>query len=262
MADRIEFDYARLGPPEGARVVVAGGCGGIGSAIVRGCIDTNLDVTVIDLPATAEANPPPNEVKFVPFDAYDEESVNTAFARISGDGDSIDALANLVGSGDPPSPLVETETDSFDSVISRNLRSAFLIAKAAMPLLRKSGHGALVNTASGAAYRGLPGVGSYTAAKAGLIGMTKTLAVENAPEVRANVIAPGGVTNKVKVTKGKEGEAVGPNGLAVGHILKTIPLGRFADPEDLVGPMLFLMGPMSGYMTGQVLHLSGGMLTP
>ena len=259
MGEKRDFDWARLGPPSGARVVVAGGCGGIGSAIVRGCIVTKLDVTVIDLPATAEANPPPNEVKFVPFDAYDEASVKAAFARISEDGESIDALANLVGSGDPPSPLAETATDSFDSVISRNLRSAFLMAKSAMPLLKKSGHGAIVNTASGAAYRGLPGVGSYSAAKAGLIGLTKTLAVENAPEVRANVIAPGGVTNKVKVT---DKEAIGPAGLPVGHILKTIPMGRFADPEDIVGPMLFLMGPMSGYMTGQVLHLSGGMLTP
>ena len=262
MGDKRDFDWARLGPPQGARVVVAGGCGGIGSAIVRGCIETNLDVTIIDLPATAAANPPPNEVTFVPFDAYDEGSVNAAFARIAEDSDSIDALANLVGSGDPPSPLAETETASFDSVISRNLRSAFLMAKAAMPLLKKSGHGAIVNTASGAAYRGLPGVGSYTAAKAGLIGMTKALAVENAPEVRANVIAPGGVTNKVKVTRGKEDEAIGPSGLPVGHILKTIPMGRFADPEDIVGPTLFLMGPMSGYMTGQVLQLSGGMLTP
>ncbi len=262
MAAPTSYNYARLGPPEGARVVVAGGCGGIGSAVVKGCLETNLDVTVVDLQSTADANPPPNRVKFVPFDAYDEDSVNEAFAQIGRDGDSIDALINLVGSGDPPSPLAETATESFDSVISRNLRSAFLMAKASMPLLKKSGAGAIVNTASGAAYRGLPGVGSYTAAKAGLIGMTKTIAVENAPDVRANVIAPGGVTNKVKMTKGKDGEWIGPSGLDVGPILKTIPLGRFADPEDLVGPFLFLAGPMSGYMTGQVLQLSGGMLTP
>ena len=58
MGSPIEFDFARLGPPEGARVVVAGGCGGIGSAVVRGCLDTDLDVTVIDLPATAQATVP------------------------------------------------------------------------------------------------------------------------------------------------------------------------------------------------------------
>ena len=243
------YDYSRLGPPEGARVVV-----------VRGCLETNLNVIIVDLAATEAANPAPKGTTFIAMDAYHEDSVRAAFKKIEHAGPTLDALINLIGSGNKPAPLAELETESWDDVISRNLRSAFLMSKAAMPLLKASGAGAIVHTASGAAYRGIPGVGSYTAAKAGLIGMTKTFAVENAPEVRANVIAPGGVTNKVKVAE--DGTATGPQGLDVSHILKTIPLGRFADPEDLVAPFLFLAGPASGYMTGQVLQLSGGMLTP
>jgi NAD(P)-dependent dehydrogenase (short-subunit alcohol dehydrogenase family) len=261
MSETRAYDYGRLGPPEGARVVIGGGCGGIGSAVVKGCLETNLDVTIVDLAETEAQNPAPAGAKFIAMDAYREESVRAAFGEIESAGPALDALINLIGSGNKPAPLALLETESWDDVISRNLRSAFLISKAAMPLLKASGAGAIVHTASGAAYRGIPGVGSYTAAKAGLIGMTKTFAVENAPEVRANVIAPGGVTNKVKVDP-KTGKATGPQGLDVGYTLKTIPLGRFADPEDLVAPFLFLAGPSSGYMTGQVLQLSGGMLTP
>ena len=171
------FDFKRLGPPEGARVIVCGGCGGIGSAIVKACVETNLNVTVVDMPVTRDANPPPDGVGFIPFDAHDADSVKTAFEEYGRSEEALDAVINLVGGGDGPTALAELETARFDEVVSRNLRSAFLICQAAMPLLKASGAGAIVNTASGAAYRGLPGVGSYTAAKAGLIGMTKTFAV-------------------------------------------------------------------------------------
>ncbi len=257
------FDFARLGPPVGARVAVAGGCGGIGSAIVKGCVETDLDVTVLDLAATQEKNPVPDGVKFIPLDAHDEASIEAAFLELGKQGDHLDALINLIGGGDgASSKLVDLLVERLDRVLSLNLRSAFLMCRAAMSLLKASGAGAIVNTASAAAYRGLPNVGAYTAAKAGLIGITKTFATENAPVVRANVIAPGGVTNKVTVISKEDGNAIGPGNLQVGQVLKQIPLGRFADVEDMVGPALFLAGPMSEYMTGQVLHLSGGLLTP
>ncbi len=254
------YDYARLGPPEGAKVVVAGGCGGIGSAIVAGCIATNVETFVLDMQATYDANPCPDNVTFVPIDAHEEDSVKDAIAKIAAKtGGTLDAMINLVGAGNGPAPLTELEAWSWDEVISRNLRSAFLLCKHIMPLLHASGDGAIVNTASGVAYRGVKGVGSYAAAKGGLISMTKTLAVENAPTVRCNVISPGGVTNKVKII---DGEVIGPHGLRTGVTTATIPLGRFADPEDIVPAALFLAGPASAYMTAQVLQLSGGLVQP
>jgi NAD(P)-dependent dehydrogenase (short-subunit alcohol dehydrogenase family) len=254
------YDYARLGPPPGAKVVVAGGCGGIGSAIVEGCVATGLETYVLDMQATYDAKPCPDGVTFVPMDAHEDESVQQAVGDlVAKTGGVLDAVINLVGAGNGPAPITELETWSWDEVISRNLRSAFLICKYTMPLLHKSGDGAVVNTASGVAYRGVKGVGSYAAAKGGLISMTKTLAVENAPTVRCNVIAPGGVTNKVKII---DGEVIGPMGLKTGVTTATIPLGRFADPEDIVPAALFLAGPSSAYMTAQVLQLSGGLVQP
>lgn len=247
------FDFTRLGPPEGAWVAVCGGCGGIGAAMVRGCLDTKLNVIVLDLAAAQAARPVPNGVHFIPFDTRSEQSVQDAFAAVAKITPKLDALINLVGAGNGPSPITQTTLQSFDEDQSRNLRSAFLISKHAMALLAASGAGSLIHTASGVAQRALPGTGVYAAAKAGVIALAKHLALENGPTVRVNVISPGGVTNRVQ--NPKPGEPVPPH-------VAAMPLKRFADPEDLVGPTLFLAGPMSGYLTGQTLHLSGGAITP
>ena len=252
MTDR-GFDFTRLGPPEGAWVAVSGGCGGIGVAMVRGCLATKLNVIVLDLAAAQVARPVPKGVHFVPFDTRGEESVRAAFAAVAKITPKLDALINLVGAGNAPTALTETTVESFDEDHSRNLRSAFLISKHAMALLRASGAGSLIHTSSGVAVRALPATGAYGAAKAGVIALAKHLALENGPIVRVNVIAPGGVTNRVQMPK--PGEPLPPH-------VAAMPLKRFADPEDLVGPALFLAGPMSGYLTGQTLHLSGGAITP
>lgn len=247
------FDFTRLGPPEGAWVAVCGGCGGIGAAMVRGCVATKLNVVVLDLAAAQAAKPVPADVHFVPFDTRSEDSVRDAFAAVARITPKLDALINLVGSGNAPSPITETTVESFDEDQSRNLRSAFLISKHAMALLKASGAGSLIHTASGVAQRALPSTGAYAAAKAGVIALAKHLALENGPTVRVNVISPGGVTNRV--ANPKPGEPIPPH-------VAAMPLQRFADVEDLVGPALFLAGPMSGYLTGQTLHLSGGAITP
>ncbi|MSO64846.1 MAG: SDR family oxidoreductase [Alphaproteobacteria bacterium] len=259
MSEPRHYDFSRLGPPKGARVVVSGGCGGIGRAIVRACVETDLDVAVLDLQRTHDQSPVPKGVRFIPFDAHDEDSVQAAFAALAQHRPAIDAVMNLVGAGNAPGPLTTKDVKHFDEDISRNLRSAFLISKHAMPLLKASGVGSLVHTASGVAYRPLKNVGAYAAAKGGLVSLSKTLAIENAPDVRVNVVAPGGVSNKVKVSAAG---AIGPGGLDVSAVTRMIPLGRVAEPEDLVGAFLFLAGPMSRQMTGQVLHVNGGAVMP
>lgn len=247
------FDYTRLGPPEGAWIAVCGGCGGIGRAMVQGCLATRLNTIVLDLPMAQGRHPVPAGAHFIPFDTRSEDSVQAAFTAVAALTPRLDALINLVGAGNEPSPLTETTLQSFDEDHGRNLRSAFLISKHAMALLRASGAGSLIHTASGVAQRALPGTGAYAAAKAGVIALAKHLALENGPMVRVNVLSPGGVTNRVQMPKA--GEPLPPH-------IAAMPLKRFADPEDLVGPALFLAGPMAGYLTGQTLHLSGGAITP
>lgn len=250
MAATRSIDFKRLGPPPGARVVICGGCGGIGQAVARAAVSVELETFVLDLPHTAPQCPP--GARFIRCDANDEASVRAAFAPL---GPRLDAVVNLIGSGESPTPAIDMDLDRFDRVMNRNLRTAFLISKYAMPLLKASGAGSLIHTATGAAFRPMPGTADYTAAKGGLVAFARLLAAENGPDVRVNLISPGGVTNRVQVTDGK---AVDSGGLDVSAILKALPLKRFADPDDLVGPILFLAGPASSYITGQTLHANGG----
>ena len=150
--------------------------------------------------------------------------------------------------------IIPNSSKTEDEIIEFNNEASFQF-----PFI--SENGSIIHTSSGVAARGVKGVGSYSASKGGLVSLSKTIAVENGPTVRCNVIAPGGVTNKVKINQSGDG-AKGPFGLDVGKNLLQMPMGRFADPEDLVGAYLFLSGPASNYITGQVIHISGGLVTP
>jgi 3-oxoacyl-[acyl-carrier protein] reductase len=126
----------------------------------------------------------PMGVDFHAIDAFDPASVDAAFAAVG----SFDVLVMLVGFNHALVPTEERSIDSWDEVIAGNLRAAFLICRAAVPRLRDGG--AIVNMASGLATRVMAGYGPYSASKAGVIALTKALAVENAPRLRANAISP------------------------------------------------------------------------
>ena len=127
-------------------------------------------------------------------------------------------------------------------------------------MLRANGGGTIVHTASGLANNVRPGFGAYGAAKAGVIALTKALARENGPTIRANCIAPGAVDTEF--LKGGTGRPQHDHRMDWATYVKQIPLGRLAEPLDVVGPILFLAGPASRYMSGQTLWINGGALTP
>jgi NAD(P)-dependent dehydrogenase (short-subunit alcohol dehydrogenase family) len=106
----------------------------------------------------------------------------------------------------------------------------------------------------------MPGFGPYSASKAALIALTKAVAVENAPAIRANAVAPAAVDTDFLV--GGTGRERTDSHLDRESYMKLIPLRRLGLPADVVGPILFLLGPASGYMTGQTLYINGGALTP
>jgi 3-oxoacyl-[acyl-carrier protein] reductase len=238
------------------RVVVAGGCGGIGRAVVAGLLHQGAEVAVLDLPRSIERNPVPQGARAIAIDATSEASVQEAFQSL----DALDGFVNLVGFTPPLQPLEKMSAETWDEAVAGNLRAAFLLAKAALPLLRKSGAGALVNVSSGLALRAAAGYGPYAACKAGMISLTKTIAVEHAPAVRANAVAPAAVDTEF--LRGGTGRDSRANHIDFDAYVKMIPLGRIAVAEDIVGPVLFLLSPASAYMTGQVLYVNGGMLTP
>jgi 3-oxoacyl-[acyl-carrier protein] reductase len=254
----------RLGPPSGSRIALVGGCGGIGREVTAACVAAGLKVAVLDLPRSLERRPPPEGVLVLPLDATDERMVDGAFGQLDAAFGGLDALVNLAGFANRPVPFDALSTDEWDETVAGNLRSVYLTCRAAAPLLRRGDMPAIVNIASGLAVRLLPGHAPYGAAKAGVVAFTKALAVELAPAIRANAVAPGAVdTDFLKGGTGRDPDPPGaPSRLAREAYVRAVPLGRLAVPEDIVGPILFLAGPASRFMTGQVLHVNGGGLTP
>jgi 3-oxoacyl-[acyl-carrier protein] reductase len=257
-------DLMRLAPLRGSRIAIAGGCGGIGRALVDACLLNDLRVCVLDLQASFEQTVLPSTVTFLPFDATDEAQVDEVFRQLENMWHGLDVLVNLIGFTDEKKPVDAISPAAWDELISGNLRSAFLILCSALPVIRKAGGGSIVNTASGLAAWIRPGYGPYASAKAGLIAMTKTIAVENAPGIRANVVAPGAVDTAF--LRGGTGRASknnhAPARVDFAAYSKAIPLGRIALPDDVVGPILFLASEAACYITGQVLWVNGGSYMP
>jgi 3-oxoacyl-[acyl-carrier protein] reductase len=259
------IDFTRLSSPRGARVAVVGGAGEIGRAVVKGCLANAHRVAVLDLARSLDRHPPEHGVLAIPFDATAEPSAASAFAELGRHWPAIDALVFVVGfTITPPARLDAVSLAQWDDVIGGNLRSAFIVARAALPLLLEAEHPAIVNVASGLALNVLPGFGPYAAAKAGLIALTKGLAVELGPRVRANAVAPSAVETAFmrggtgrSAENPEDGQWFDPS-----RFLDGIPLKRMALVDDVVGPILFLIGPASRFVTGQTIHINGGRLTP
>jgi 3-oxoacyl-[acyl-carrier protein] reductase len=258
-------DWTRLTAPAGSRVVVAGGSGEIGRAIVAACVANDHRVAVLDLPSSLERHPPPQGVVRIGFDATQPNSVDAAFAVLAQQWPALDALVFVVGfTITPPARLDQVSVQQWDDVIAGNLRSGFLAARAALPLLSKSAAPCIVNVSSGLAISVLPGFGPYAAAKAGLIALTKALAVELGPRVRANAVAPSAI--KTAFMMGGTGRSAEDPAAATwfdpAPYVQAFPLRRMAEVSDIVGPVLFLLGPAARFITGQTLHINGGRFMP
>jgi len=246
----------RLAPAPGARIAVTGGAGGIGRALVAALAEGGCAVTVLDLPASLAAHPVPEGVRAMPLDATDEAAVTEAFAGLG----PLDGFVALAGFAGPRLPVAGTPAALWAEVAEGNLRATFLCARAALPLLRAGTSPAMVLMSSGLAAKPAPGYAPYAAAKAGVLALARTLAAENAPWLRVNAVAPSAV--ETAFLEGGTGREASPARLDREAYARGVPLGRLAVPEDLVGPLLFLLGPASAYVTGQTLHVNGGLLMP
>jgi 3-oxoacyl-[acyl-carrier protein] reductase len=254
-----DFDPARLGPVPGSRVAVVGGCGGMGRVLVRALLDTGVLVAVLDLPTSLTQNPPPSEALAFAMDGSDAASVEAAFAALAACWPHLDGFVNLAGFFKGFLPISELPVEVFDETIAGNLRCHFLCARAALPLLHKSGKGSLVSVASTMAVDVVKNYTHYGMAKAGIVGMVKGLARENAPRVRVNAVAPG-LTNTAFLTGGTGREKIF-NGIPEEVYAKRVPMKRMAQPQDMAGPILFLLGAASAFVNGEMLIVDGGVVT-
>jgi len=237
-------------------LAILGGAGGIGRALTLRAKAEGWNVTVMDLQASLSAHPVPDGVSSVDIDVTDPSSVSAAFSTL----EPLDGFVNLAGFMSPHQTLANTPLEEFDEVMTGNLRGAFLAAQAALPLLQQAS-GAMVNVASGLGAHARPGFGPYAAAKAGMISLTKTLALEAAPHVRVNAVGPSAVdTAFLHGGEGRDTNDTVPVDLKA--MAAATPLGRIATPDDVVGPILFLLGKDASFMTGQILWINGGGYMP
>lgn len=239
-------------------IAVLGGAGGIGRAVVAALVEAGNDVVVLDLAGSLERHKPICDA--IAIDILSEQAIATAVATLKATRPSLAGFVNLAGYNSKLQSLADTDAAYFDDIIAGNLRGAFLSTKAIMPLMADGG--SIVMVASGLARFIRPNYGSYAAAKAGVIALANTLALEHAPRVRVNTVAPGLVdTAFLRGGTGRSDEG-GESVVNFAPYLNAIPLKRLADPADIVGPVKFLLGDDSAYMTGQVLWVNGGAYMP
>jgi NAD(P)-dependent dehydrogenase (short-subunit alcohol dehydrogenase family) len=185
-------------------------------------------------------------------DVLDEAAVEAAVgAAVEGTG-RLDVVVNVAGGQGFTAPVADTRTEGWDKVLGLNLRSVFLGCKAAMAHLPPGG--SIVNVASIAGFTASPGLAAYGAAKAAVISLTRTLAVEAAPQgVRVNCLAPGWVRTELTRRMWSDPETSRA-------LVAQVPLGRWADVEELAGPLLLLASDAGSYITGATLVVDGGLL--
>jgi acetoacetyl-CoA reductase/3-oxoacyl-[acyl-carrier protein] reductase len=233
---------------DGRVALVAGGAGGIGSAIVRALLQAGAGVVAADLPGRAA----PQGAASAPCDLRAPEEIRRLVARVEADHGRLDVLVHCAGIT-RDAVLWKMDDAAWSGVMRVNLDSAFHLLKAAVPLLRRTGGGSVVLIASINGERGKFGQANYAASKAGLIALGKTAAAELGRfGIRVNAVAPGWIDTPMTASLPPEAR-----GRAEGESL----LGHLGNPEDVAGVVLFLSTPLSRHVTGQVIRVDGGQLT-
>ncbi|MEA2639474.1 MAG: 2-hydroxycyclohexanecarboxyl-CoA dehydrogenase [Chloroflexota bacterium] len=241
--------------------VVNGGAGGIGQEVVLALARDGFHVVILDVSETAcqEAVARLAQAggtgEYRVLDLTRKPLVAEAFAGIRAAHGRIDALVNLAGGTLHQHPIQEFPLAEWQRVIDVNLKATFLCCQAVIPGMKARGMGAIVNTASNYGVTGGARRTAYAASKAAIMAFSKSLALELAPHgIRVNTIAPGR-TATARVMGNYDPEEWEAKG-------SEIPMGRAAEPAEIADGVAFLVSDASGYMTGQTLHVNGGMVLP
>ncbi|MDF3311072.1 SDR family NAD(P)-dependent oxidoreductase [Rhodococcus sp. T2V] len=227
--------------------VVSGGAGGIGQGIVQALRAADWDVAVLDLQHSSHAS------MSVKCDVTDAEAVKEAVQEVEG---ALGPPTRLVCAAGIVSeiPLTDLPESEWKRVIDVSLTSAFLLSRSILPGMIEAGGGSIVTLSSGWGRKGYPLGAHYAAAKSGVEALTKSIALEYATRgIRCNSVAPGPVRTAMVENNADFDEATKS---------KIIPMGRIGEVRDVVAPIMFLLGDGAAYITGQVLHVNGGMLMP
>jgi len=247
------FDFA------GRVAVVTGGTRGVGRAVVEALLSAGAEVVTCGrhepaADALAGATGPDGTERVASFTVADVRQADQAKGLIAGAAERhgrLDVLVNNAG-GSPTVPAAEASAGFITAVIALNLVAPFFCAQAANEIFQSQPDGGvIVNVGSVSGIRPSPGTAAYGAAKAGLINLTESLAVEWAPKVRVNCVTAG----LLDTGAGSEHYG-GPAGLSA--VAATVPLGRMGTPGDVASACLFLASPLASYLSGANLVVHGG----
>lgn len=256
----------RMRPPPGQRVLITAGAGGLGATIAEAFIEAGAEVAICDLDEAAlkrflRRHPAAIALK---ADVADEAQVGALFDEVEERFGGLDVLVNNAGISGPTGPIDSLPVNEVRRTLEIDLMSQFLTTGRAVPLLRASAAGAIINISSVAGRLGYPLRTPYAAAKWGIVGLTASLARELGPNgVRVNAILPGPVRGERmdRVIR----ERADAEGLSFGEMeeqyLSRISLRRMVGPEDVANLALYLCSEAGANISGQAISLCGNVET-
>jgi 2-dehydro-3-deoxy-L-rhamnonate dehydrogenase (NAD+) len=239
----------------GQTAVVTGGAAGIGEAIARRLAAAGAHVVIadIDLAAAQATSASIGSAEAVQLDVSSRASVESAVEQIAASRGRIDIWVNNAGIGGKAAPITQQSDEDWDRCVAINMTGVFYCLRAVLPKMRERGYGRIVNIASIAGKEGNPNMIAYSATKAAVIGMTKSLGKEVATEgITVNAVAPAVVRTKIL-------EQLTPQ--QVSYMTEKIPMRRTGEPEEIAAVVHFLASPDASFVTGQCYDASGGRAT-
>ena len=245
----------------GKIAVVTGGGSGFGEEIAKKLVEDGASVTVLDVDDAGgrrvvdEINAASaGRARFIRCDVSRRADVAAAVRAVAGADGCIDAYVNNAGITHRNQPMLDVSEDWFDRIFAVNVKALYLSVLELVPVFRAHGGGVVINIASTAGIRPRPGLTVYNASKAAAIGMTKSMAVEFAPDnIRVNAVCPvAGETPLLTEFMG------GDTPELRAKFAGTVPLGRLSQPRDIANAVAFLASDDAAFITGVALEVDGG----